>query len=263
MAHRGGSLEGIENTLPAFAHAVSAGANMLELDVHSTKDGHVVVFHDDDLGRMCGNEFFGRGVGDFDLAQLPLLIVPETLEKVVKEDDLEARRMPLLEDVFRAHPSIPISIDVKHGSEEMIIKVGTLIKQYNRTNNTVWGTFAKHQTDLCYTHFPEIPLHFCKSSVIYSVAMYWLGMGDWISYRESVMAIPDIPILMRKGYVETMQRRGILVLFWGNGKEAGGPGGGVNTPEKFEALTRIGVDGICTDRPEFLKEWLGSREQSA
>ena len=53
-AHRGGSAEGTENTLYAFKHAVSVGMNLMELDVHMTRDGLPVVAHDSDLGRMCG-----------------------------------------------------------------------------------------------------------------------------------------------------------------------------------------------------------------
>ena len=56
-AHRGGSAEGTENTLYAFQHAVDIGLNLMELDVHLSRDGQVVVAHDAELGRMCGSEF--------------------------------------------------------------------------------------------------------------------------------------------------------------------------------------------------------------
>lgn len=55
IAHRGCREEGIpENTLAAFAHAVAADCDVIELDVWLTKDERVVVFHDADLERMCG-----------------------------------------------------------------------------------------------------------------------------------------------------------------------------------------------------------------
>ena len=53
-AHRGGSAERVENTIGAFKHAVSLDMNLLELDVHLSKDGEVVIAHDETLGRMCG-----------------------------------------------------------------------------------------------------------------------------------------------------------------------------------------------------------------
>ncbi len=81
-AHRGGNLERsavsgeryIENTLPAFRNALRVGADLLELDVQITRDGKVVLFHDNDLGRMCGEAYRGKRVADFTAAELPPLL---------------------------------------------------------------------------------------------------------------------------------------------------------------------------------------------
>ena len=54
FAHRGASDSRLENTLPAFVHAIERGADGVELDVQLSRDGEVVVFHDDDLIRLAG-----------------------------------------------------------------------------------------------------------------------------------------------------------------------------------------------------------------
>lgn len=54
MAHRGDSIEAPENTLPAFQKAIDKGVEWIELDVHQTKDGRLVVLHDDNLKRLAG-----------------------------------------------------------------------------------------------------------------------------------------------------------------------------------------------------------------
>jgi glycerophosphoryl diester phosphodiesterase len=53
-AHRGASAHAPENTLAAFELAKTAGADGIELDVRLDGDGTVIVFHDDDLRRLCG-----------------------------------------------------------------------------------------------------------------------------------------------------------------------------------------------------------------
>ena len=70
-AHRGGSGEGTENTLYAFRHAIDQGMNLMELDVHLSKDGLPIVVHDGDLARMCGNDYRGRTIGDYNFEDLP------------------------------------------------------------------------------------------------------------------------------------------------------------------------------------------------
>ncbi|KAJ3019448.1 UNVERIFIED_CONTAM: Lysophospholipase D gdpd1 [Siphonaria sp. JEL0065] len=276
MSHRGGSLEQIENTLAAFRHSASLGVDMLEMDIHSTKDGHIVIFHDHTLERVCGTK--DKSVDDYNLSELPQLLIPERLKHMEGQllRDLDSRRIPLLEEVLREHPMcvsfwfiqlrtdygfrIPMSIDVKTASEETIIKVGNLLRTYNRTHLTVWGSFHSHQTTLCHKHFPEIPLHFCKPRVIYSFAMAVFGLAGWIEYKEKFMAIPDYKVLLWVGrwlgWFKALNRRGVQVIVWGTGKDGGGPGGDINTVEKFELVRSSGANGICTDSPTLLKKWL-------
>src|SRR5207245_7758006 len=53
-AHRGAAAELPENTLPGFERALQVGADALEMDVHRTRDGVIVVSHDPDGARCCG-----------------------------------------------------------------------------------------------------------------------------------------------------------------------------------------------------------------
>jgi len=56
IAHRGGSYENPENSLTAFKHSISVGVDMLELDVHITKDNIVVITHDQNLYRLANRD---------------------------------------------------------------------------------------------------------------------------------------------------------------------------------------------------------------
>jgi glycerophosphoryl diester phosphodiesterase len=68
IAHRGGSWEAPENTLQAFNYALMTGAQFLETDVRITKDGHIIVCHDEDFKRLCGDP---RKVKEVNLNELP------------------------------------------------------------------------------------------------------------------------------------------------------------------------------------------------
>jgi glycerophosphoryl diester phosphodiesterase/endonuclease/exonuclease/phosphatase family metal-dependent hydrolase len=72
IAHRGASGYALENSLPAFQKAVDLGADMIELDVFTLKDGEVVCFHDKDLKRLTGTE--GK-IADYTLAELNQLML--------------------------------------------------------------------------------------------------------------------------------------------------------------------------------------------
>jgi len=67
-AHRGSHRGAVENTLEAFSLAVAEGADGVELDVRGTRDGQVVVFHDDDLARLASDR---REVAALDQRDLP------------------------------------------------------------------------------------------------------------------------------------------------------------------------------------------------
>lgn len=56
LAHRGGSLEAPENTMQSFLHSINTGIDVIECDVKITKDGEIIVCHDDDFKRICKTE---------------------------------------------------------------------------------------------------------------------------------------------------------------------------------------------------------------
>ena len=118
-SHRGGSAESTENTLPAFRHAVRHGSELLELDVHLTRDRQVVVNHDADLSRQCGVK---AQVSSYAYSELPRYLLPHKLPMPpqyypanavlgtqngyigpngpFKSPKADVGRMPLLDEVF-------------------------------------------------------------------------------------------------------------------------------------------------------------------
>ena len=118
FAHRGLHGEGAaENTMTAFERACEEGFG-IELDVQLTKDGALVVFHDDDLKRMTGDP---RRVDEVELAELQSLALPY------------GERIPLFEGVLaRIDGRVPLLVELKNGKRnaELCEKTLALLKRY-------------------------------------------------------------------------------------------------------------------------------------
>lgn len=98
FAHRGGASDAPENTMPAFAHAMNLGYIYIETDVHATRDGVLLAFHDDDLSRTCGRPGL---ISELDYSEVSQARVNGT------------EPIPLLDDLLSAWPQAHINIDCK------------------------------------------------------------------------------------------------------------------------------------------------------
>lgn len=123
VAHRGEPLGNRENTLPAFASAMALGADMVEIDVRRTRDGEVVVLHDQTLQRLWGVD---ASVGDLDLAEVA----------TIGEGDV---RIPTVREVLAAVP-VPLMVDftrreVVPGALEAVLEARALDRSLFVTGN--------------------------------------------------------------------------------------------------------------------------------
>ncbi len=101
IAHRGASGYEPENTLRAYALAVAQRADMIEIDLHLSRDGAIVITHDEQLSGLGGE----GEIADAGLAELRRL------------DAGQGQRIPLLEEVLdRFGPQIPFNLELKTGS---------------------------------------------------------------------------------------------------------------------------------------------------
>ncbi len=98
IAHRGASGHRPENTLPAYELAIEMRSDMIEIDLHKTKDGHIVIAHDAELG----------GLGE---------IADHTLEEARSLDMGEGEKIPILDEVLDGFASrIPFNLEIKWGA---------------------------------------------------------------------------------------------------------------------------------------------------
>lgn len=270
ISHRGGAGENLENTITAFEHALTQQSDMLEIDLQLTKDGQVVISHDNNLFRSTGTNV---NISDLNYEELPLLksTLPVDFAGGTLCKGNQDRKIPLLKDVFEKFQTVPINIDIKTDNELLIKKVNKLIKQYNRESITVWGNFSNVITKKCYEENPNIPLLFSAKRVCLLIFLTYIGLLPFVPLKESCLELlmpkvayrnPNLvsshnrqkldwflwimeKLLMRKELFKHLEKRGIQTYLWV-----------INEDEDFQKAFKLGVTGVMTDYPTRLKEYL-------
>jgi glycerophosphoryl diester phosphodiesterase len=126
MGHRGAAGVAPENTLVSFQAAVDAGADVLEMDVHATRDGRVVVLHDPTVDRTTDGTGEVRGLTWEELQRLDASAGFSPLAGETAVPFTGPLRVPLFDEVLEAFPDALINVEIKQGEpalEEAVLAV--------------------------------------------------------------------------------------------------------------------------------------------
>ncbi len=255
FAHRGASARAPENTLEAFRLGMEAGAGGLELDVHMTLDGEIVVIHDPTVDRTTN----GSGA-----------VARMTLEEIGALDAGYSftqdggstypyrglgLRVPRLAEVYEEFPEAPVNIEIKEaqpGVERAVLEVireagaeGRTLIASNRHGVVRRFRRISGGTILTAASRREIARFYLLSRLhlerLYRPAYDALQVPP--EYRGTRVATPR--------FLEAAHARGVRVDVWT-----------INDPGEMRRLLDLGADGIMTDSPEELAGVLGEREGS-
>lgn len=241
IAHRGASAHAPENTLAAFTLAADQGADAIELDVTLTRDGRVVVLHDDTLERTTN----GHGRVD-QLAYAEIARCDAGAKFAAK---FAGERVPLLSQVFEAvGQRVLINVEIKSASlrakRGLEAKVIDLIRQYGLIERVIVSSFNPLALIKIKRAEPRL-----ACGLIYSPA-------EPIYLRRAWLA-PLIPNLdARHPRVETvtpavvrrLHARGQKINVWT-----------VLEPVEAQTLAAAGVDGLIGNDPVMLRAALTTR----
>ena len=152
FAHRGYSAKYPENTMLSFKKAEKTGAHGIELDVQLSKDGEVMVIHDEKLNRTTNGNGF---VKDLDCQELKKLRI------ISKNPFLRKESIPTLREVLEwlAHNQLICNIELKNNViryEGMEDKVIELVRKYQLTKRIILSSFNHESVAQCIKIAPEI-----------------------------------------------------------------------------------------------------------
>lgn len=226
IGHRGASADAPENTLYAFNLALEQNADGVELDVQWSRDGQLVVFHDWTVERLTE----GTGsVNELTLAELQALTLPK------------AQHIPTLDEVFEAFgPRLLYNVEIKakgRGNTGIETAVADRIQAHHLESRVIVSSFSVAAVRRARQALPHAT----------PVALLWYKPRE--NYRHlALSAQADHPYdpMVNTTYMNWAKKRGLKVNVWT-----------VDDPQRAQELIALGVDGIITNKPQFLREQLG------
>jgi glycerophosphoryl diester phosphodiesterase len=233
-AHRGARLLHPENSLPAFAAALQAGADVLELDVRMSADGHVVVAHD---ATGHGTANVDRKVAECTLAELLRWDVGSGPAVTRSKTPV---RMPTLHQVLEEMPAALLNVDLKQERPDMVPAVLQALRAQRAQERVLLTSFASAVLGRVRASGYEGPTGLARveaMSAAFAPAV-WLRRHRLPGQRLQIpMRFAGLD-LRRRALIDKQHALGLAVDYWV-----------VNDVGQAAALLELGADGIVTDDP--------------
>jgi glycerophosphoryl diester phosphodiesterase len=250
-AHRGGAALRPENTLAAFDHGLSLGADGLELDVHLSRDGVVVVHHDATLERTTN----GRGpLNARSAAELAAVDAGYGFRAPALGDgsrrDVSAGEFPFrgqglgiptLAHVLEKYPTVPLIIELKAPPTALARKTIDVVRAAGAIERVALGSFYYGALRAARQYEPRIRTGAAREET------RWALYRSWVHWPLGRTAYNEFQVPEQSGrttivtphFIDHAHRAGLPVKVWT-----------VNEPADIRRLLDWGVDAIISDRPD-------------
>lgn len=244
VAHRGDSANYPENTLPAFLSGVRMGIDVIETDVHITRDGEIVIWHDPTLERNTNGE---GALEIHTLKELKKLDAGYTFTKDGgKTYPFRGKGIQLctLSEALEACPDERFNIDLKSQEEDIVERYIDVIRKHNAENRVCTASFHLNNLRKLRRLAPDLLTSVSTLEVAPLVLKTKMHMLPAAFDRKIIFQVPvrqyGITII-NKRFIDEMHKRDAVVMVWT-----------INEEEEMERLYKLGVDTIMTDDPALL-----------
>lgn len=228
FAHRGASAYAPENTMEAFRLAVGQQADGIELDVQMTKDGELVVVHDEKIDRVSNGNGF---VKDFTLEELREFSFGNHME------GYQSAKIPTLREVLELmkQTEMEVNIELKTGIywyPGIEKKTVELVKELNMEEKVIYSSFNHYSIQEVRKNAPDAQTAYLYSDVILDVEKYAKLTG--------VQGLhPAVWHLKMADFMEKYQKSGLKVRVWT-----------VNDEADMSAFMESGIEAVITNYPD-------------
>jgi glycerophosphoryl diester phosphodiesterase len=253
MAHRGESENTPENTMLALESAASIGVDVLESDVHLTKDDEIVLFHDEDLERTTGKSGTIRSYTLDELRQIDFGYTFTPDGGATFPFRGKGHTIVTLQEAFNRFPDTIFNLDIKDTFPAAPAELAKLIVDTDRSDSVIIASFHNAQMERFRELMPNIPTSAHPGEVTRFVLNTKIGFprinSKDIHYRAFQVPTKSGPLkVVTKKFVRKAHDYNLAVHVWT-----------INDSPTMNHLLDLGVDGIFTDNPKLLKQVIGDR----
>jgi glycerophosphoryl diester phosphodiesterase len=243
-AHRGGSALRPENTMASFAHGLSLGADGLELDVHLSRDGVVVVHHDPTLERTTNGQGQVSALTAAELARLDAGYWYRSTEAPPADPFVfrgQGCGVPTLGEVLSSFPGVQLIVELKMNEPELARRTIDDIRAANALDRVVLGSFSWRVLQAARQYEPRLATGASREEARWALYRSWIGWPlSRPRYREfQVPETAGTTTIVSPRFIAHAHKAGLPVKVWT-----------VNDPADMRRLLSWGVDAIISDRPD-------------
>jgi len=249
IAHQGGDGLWPGDTLFAFEQAAVLGVDVLEMDLHITEDGVLVISHDETVDRTTE----GTGViEDMTLAEIKALDAGYDWSNDGGQTFLYRGMgitIPTLEEIFQTFPEYHMTIEIKKTEGSMAVPFCEMIRTYGMQDKVLVASFLDERMSEFRQACPEVATSSARQETTVFVLLSKVFLGRLYSPYFYALQVPEESsgiTVMTSQFVRAAHERNLRVEPWT-----------IDDPEQMETYIEWGVDGIITDRPDLMLEVLG------
>jgi len=240
IAHRGGKRVAPEETIPAYQDAVAVGVDVLEMDLHATSDGVIVLMHDSDVERTTDGEGAIKEMTFAELRELDAGYDFTTDGGETYPYRGQGVVVPSLEEVLDAYGDLYFIMELKQASPSIVDAVLELLERKGVTERVILASATDGTIEEVREKKPEV---FTSLALGEMITLITMEPEDLENYSPPARFLHPPSESVEPEFMELARRFDFKVHAWT-----------VNDRETMERLINLGVEGIMTDDPAGLEE---------